>query len=44
VRNREGKRMSVQANINSGSGGRGAGKQKVQRKICMIDCLAEMII
>jgi hypothetical protein len=44
VRNREGKRMSVQANINSGSGGRGAGKQKVQRKICLIDCLAEMII
>lgn len=29
VRNRDGKRMSVQANINSGSGGRGAGRQKV---------------
>ncbi|KAG2179533.1 hypothetical protein INT44_006380, partial [Umbelopsis vinacea] len=28
VRNKDGKRMSVQANINSGSGGRGAGKQK----------------
>jgi len=28
VRNRDGKRMSVQANISSGSGGRGGGKQK----------------
>ncbi|KAJ2957296.1 hypothetical protein NQZ79_g6987 [Umbelopsis isabellina] len=33
VRNRDGKRMSVQANINSGSGGRGAGKQKVQLQL-----------